>query len=163
MSSDSQQKVIAGTANDLGQASNQALGSKPRPGRMIVRMRWRATTTGLMFAMLSSIQAMSQTNLPQVESASQQRMKECFQINSFTEDFCKCAEKVSNSLAENDTIFQFFLDSANKKQPEIVRLYDGIIHSAVYDNHNFTSKEKREYVEGKFALFSHRLHISCNL
>lgn len=86
----------------------------------------------------------------------------CNELNLFGDTYCNCAANTSISLTNNDPIFELFMKSANKTKNEIIEVYDNLVNSQIYNEYGFKSKkEKMEYIEGKFDLFSHRLHVDC--
>ncbi|EJK87315.1 hypothetical protein PMI03_01326 [Rhizobium sp. AP16] len=88
-------------------------------------------------------------------------MGECVSIKGFSTDLCNCIITTSNKMTENDPVLFIFIEYA-KNRDSFSAVYKGILDADVYNNHNFTNrKERREFVEGKAAIFVHRIKKEC--
>ncbi|WP_133170071.1 hypothetical protein [Kumtagia ephedrae] len=74
--------------------------------------------------------------------------------------YCECVVDVSQSLVDNDPIFNIYLKSTDENSA--LRAFDDLVYSTVYDHHNFSSiKEKKEFIQGKSKLFVSRVKKAC--
>jgi len=114
---------------------------------------------GLLFSMINANIATASGELISDRDA---MVAKCMGTGLFNAGYCECAYSVSLSLVDNRDIFDFFINSSGKNDSEIDSIYKGLVDGGAYSDKNFSSrKEKMEYLEGKFLLFSRRLHKKC--
>jgi hypothetical protein len=109
-----------------------------------------------------AFQASSQSTAP---LDNQSKVAECTSIDpSLTMEYCECVVRTSGEITDNDPILELTLRIVKKSRSEVQIIYDKLIKSPIYREHNFASaKEKREYVQGRIRLFADRLRKSCHL
>ena len=93
---------------------------------------------------------------------SSQTLEDCKKETRFGEDYCICAYKVSKGILQNGPIFNMFVQSAIRNKSQIIKLRNYTLESDLYNEHAFSSlREKSEYLEGRFAMFTQRLRSQC--
>lgn len=99
---------------------------------------------------------------PKDYQESSQTLEDCKKETRYGEDYCICAYRVSQGILQNGPIFNIFVQAAIKNKSQIIKLRDYTLQSDLYDEHKFSSpRDKREYLEGKFAMFTQRLRNQC--
>lgn len=99
---------------------------------------------------------------PKNYEESSQTLEECKKKSRFSEDYCLCAYRVSQGILQNGPIFNMFVQTAIKNKAQIIKLRNYTLESDLYNEHTFSSmREKAEYLEGRFAMFTQRLRSQC--